>query len=157
MSTSPKIENPPVTVVPATRRRRLSSMVYDGLLLLAVAFGVLMLWVFVGGLIQWDTSNVAIGVWIGRVQWLSIIVVLGVYFVWFWHFHGQTLAMRTWHLKVVTADGRNPSRARAWLRYLLAWPAVLFFGAGIIWSFIDRDGLFLHDRLSGTLVVRLPG
>jgi len=46
--------------------------------------------------------------------------------------------------------------ARCWLRYALAWPSVLLFGAGLLWALIDRDRQFLHDRLAGTCVVLLP-
>ena len=31
--------------------------------------------------------------------------MLGIYFVWFWSHGGQTLAMKTWHIRLVTATG----------------------------------------------------
>jgi uncharacterized RDD family membrane protein YckC len=47
--------------------------------------------------------------------------VLGLYFVISWTRSGQTLAMLTWHLRLVTVDG-NPLRPlRAVARYMLAW------------------------------------
>ena len=39
------------------------------------------------------------------------------------------------------------------LRYALAWPSLLYLGAGLLWAFFDRDRQFLHDRLSGTRLV----
>ena len=58
-----------------------------------------------------------------------LFVVLGTYFVWFWSHSGQTLAMQTWRLRLVTLQGQPVSVARAALRYLLAWmwflPALL--------------------------------
>jgi len=42
---------------------------------------------------------------------------------------------------------------QAVLRYLIAWPSVLFFGIGLLWAIFDKDHLFLHDRLAGTKVV----
>ncbi|HEY6895974.1 MAG TPA: RDD family protein, partial [Rhodocyclaceae bacterium] len=37
-------------------------------------------------------------------------------------------------------------------RYLLSWPSILFFGAGLIWAYLDRDRQFMHDRLAGTRI-----
>jgi uncharacterized RDD family membrane protein YckC len=134
----------------ASRRRRLASMVYESLLLLGVlGFAVMLPYLITGEVWGWTPP--------GGVLWLHIFVVFGIYFVGYWHRLGQTLAMQTWHLKVVTAtDGRNPTLARACLRYVLAWPSVLLCGVGLLWSLFDLDDLFLHDRLAGTRVVLLP-
>jgi hypothetical protein len=32
--------------------------------------------------------------------------------------------------------------------------AVKAAGAGFLWALVDQDGLFLHDRLSGTRIVK---
>jgi uncharacterized RDD family membrane protein YckC len=50
-----------------------------------------------------------------------IFVALGIYFVGFWSHGGQTLAMQTWRIRVVTASGDPLSPRRALCRYLLAW------------------------------------
>ena len=42
-----------------------------------------------------------------------LFIVLGVYFAGLWSSSGQTLAMKTWHIRVQAADGRAPSRTRA--------------------------------------------
>jgi len=31
----------------------------------------------------------------------------------------------------------------------------LLAGAGFLWALVDREGLFLHDRLAGTKIVRI--
>jgi len=58
-----------------------------------------------------------------------LFLVLGLYFVWFWSRQGQTLAMRTWRMKLVDARGQHPSALRSTCRYVLAWlwflPALL--------------------------------
>jgi uncharacterized RDD family membrane protein YckC len=65
--------------------------------------------------------------------------------------------MQTWRLKLVdSATGATPTLARALARYVLCWPSLLFFGAGLLWSLFDRDRQFLHDRLAGTRIVQLP-
>ncbi|HRP24862.1 MAG TPA: RDD family protein [Thauera sp.] len=131
-------------------RRRLASMLYESMLLL----GVLALTFLVPYLILGVVFGVAPPGWLA---WLHIFGVLGVYFVWYWRRHGQTLSMQTWRLKIVNADdGRSASLGRSWLRYALAWPSVLLCGLGLLWALVDRDRQFLHDRLAGTCIVLLP-
>ncbi len=135
----------------ASWRRRLASMLYEGLLLL----GVLALTFLVPYLMLGVAFEVAPPGWFA---WLHIFIVLGVYFVWYWRRQGQTLAMQTWRLKLVEADsGRRLGLGRCWLRYTLAWPSLLLFGVGLLWALVDRDRQFLHDRLAGSCIVLLPG
>jgi uncharacterized RDD family membrane protein YckC len=144
----PEPQRPQVEL--AGLRRRLASMLYESMLLL----GVLALTFMVPYLIIGAIWNAVPPGW---VEWLHMYGVLGVYFVWFWRRNGQTLAMQTWRLSLVTAaDGRVPDLRTCWLRYSLAWPSVLLFGIGLMWAVFDRDRQFLHDRLSGTRVVLLP-
>ncbi|NMG75251.1 RDD family protein [Aromatoleum diolicum] len=130
-------------------RRRLASLLYESLLLL----GVLALTFMVPYLLLGYFFNIAPA---GSVAWLHLYVVLGGYFVWYWRGRGQTLAMQTWRLRLVTADGHAPSLTSCFLRYTLAWPSVLCFGVGLLWALVDRDRQFLHDRLAGTRIVLLP-
>ena len=88
----------------------------------------------------------------GPILLSHVFAVLGAYFLWYWHHGGQTLAMQTWKLQLQTADGRIPTLAQLALRFLLAWPSLLFYGAGLIWALFDRDRQFLHDRLAGTRI-----
>ncbi len=84
---------------------------------------------------------------------LHVFVVLGAYFIGYWHFGGQTLAMQTWQLQIVTENYARPSPASLVLRYLLAWPSIIYFCAGLLWALLDRDHQFLHDRLAKTRIV----
>ena len=54
------------------------------------------------------------------LQQLFIFVVLGIYFGWFWS-KGQTLAMKTWHIRVVDRLGQPITQMRALWRYVLSW------------------------------------
>lgn len=129
-------------------RRRLASLLYEALLLL----GVLALGFMVPYLLLGVFFGIAPAGW---VAWIHIYLVLAAYFILYWRRRGQTLAMQTWRLRLVTADGRAPSLATAWLRYTLAWPSLLCFGLGLAWALVDRDRQFLHDRLAGTRIVLL--
>ena len=103
---------PPLGVAPSLRRR-LACFVYEGLLL----FGVIAAAGLVYALAT-HQRHALVGT-LGLQAWL--FVVIGVYFVWFWSRHGQTLAMRTWHIRLVMHDGARLSATRATARYLLCW------------------------------------
>jgi uncharacterized RDD family membrane protein YckC len=105
--------------------------------------------------------------------------VIGAYFIWYWHKHGQTLAMQTWKMQLVRADGGKPSLPQLLLRYCLAWaiplgmiyliryiladmPVARWYpylggGVGLLWAVFDRDRQFLQDRLAGTKIVFKAG
>ncbi len=141
---------PPLAGLPlAGLRRRLASMLYESLLLLGVWSVGFML------------PHLALGIGLkivlpGSILLIHVFVLFGIYFIWYWRNGGQTLAMQTWKLKLVTADASPPSRQQLYLRYFLSWPSLLFFGAGLVWVLFDRDRQFLHDRLAGTRIIFVP-
>lgn len=121
-------------------------MVYDGLLLVALLFVVTFLFTLVfGSVLQRQERYV-----LQALLWL----VAGIYFIAYWTHGGQTLAMQTWRIKLVDHRGALLTPGKAALRYLAATAGLLFFGAGLVWAVFDREGLFLHDRLVGTRIVR---
>lgn len=135
----------PMTQLPSLRRR-IASMAYESLLLLGVLSVTFML----------PHLALGMGLAITLPSWALIshvFIVLGFYFVWYWHHGGQTLAMQTWKIGISTPSGAQPSLARLALRYVLAWPSIIYLGAGLLWALFDRDRQFLHDRLAGTRLV----
>src|SRR6478672_457133 len=161
-----------MSTAPATPsvKRRLASMLYEAMLL----FGVLFIagWLFSTLLQQRHALYLR-----GALQdWLFL--VLGLYFVWFWTHRGQTLAMKTWRIKVVDKQGDELPAWRAIVRYLLSWLWVVP-GLALAWvldakswllvlipsanvllwalaAFIDPQRQFLHDRIAGTRLVDTP-
>jgi uncharacterized RDD family membrane protein YckC len=87
---------------------------------------------------------------------LFLWLTAGVYFVWCWQKSGQTLAMQTWQLKLVNQDGELLTLMAAMTRYVLASLSLLAFGLGYLWVIVDRDRLFLHDRLLKNQVIFAP-
>ena len=87
---------------------------------------------------------------------IYLVLVAGAYFVWSWTGGRRTLAMRTWRLRLVDAAGAPPSLKAAIRRYLVALVGVPLGGIGILWAFVDRERLFLHDRLAGTRLIVDP-
>ena len=125
--------------------RRLASAVYELLLVVALMFiATFPFLAFVG-----DSTHG----WRRHLLQVWIVFVVGAYFTWFWTRGGQTLPMKTWHIRVVRHDGGTVSTARAIHRYLLALLGTAALGAGFLWALIDRDRQFLHDRLAGTALV----
>ena len=108
----------------------------------------------------------------------ALFTAIGVYFVFCWMRTGQTLALKAWRLRVVDTRGRLPSRVRAVARYLLAWhlwlPGLAIaalvqttavstllallggFALLLTPALIDDQRRLLHDRWTGTRVVRVP-
>ena len=119
--------------------RRLASMVYEAVLLFAVAFFAAWLFFFASG------GRDATAGWLRYTLQLFIGAVFAAYFLWCWLRGGQTLAMRAWHIRLVDVTPR-----KALLRFALA---TLLFPVSIAWALFDRDGQFLHDRLAGTRLV----
>ncbi len=107
---------------------------------------------------------------------LFVFVVLGIYFAGFWSRSGQTLAMKTWHIRLQARGGRAPSQARAFARYAASWLwvlpalasahlsgvrstlafAVVVMAGVLAYALLARlrdDRQFLHDVLCSTQLI----
>jgi len=148
--------------------RRMICFVYEGVLL----FGVLM----AAGLLYASVTGQR-NAMIGRHGLQAFLfVVLGLYFAWFWSHGGQTVAMKTWHIRLQCKDGTAVSPQRACARYVLSWawfapalallwmtpadglwPTLAIIVAGVLvyaalaWSNPDRQ--FWHDIACATRLV----
>lgn len=147
-------------------KRRMACWLYEGMLL----FGV----VFIAGYLFSTLSQTRHALDNRHLQQAFLFTVFGIYFVWLWA-KGQTLAMKTWHIRVVDAQGHPLTQARALWRYLLSWLwflpplavggafslpggelAVIVIGWVLIWALLSRfhaQGQFVHDALAGTRLV----
>lgn len=127
--------------------RRYLALVYEALLMLALALSLTALYYLLSG----DASS--------GVKRLGLQVLLylgmGAYFVRCWAVSGQTLASQTWRLKVVSATGGVLTISQAALRYVVASVLLLPAGLTFWWALLDREHCFLHDRLLGSRVVRI--
>lgn len=149
-------------------RRRLACFLYEGVLL----FGVVM----IAGLLYGALTNQRHALVGTTGLQVFLFFLLGAYFVTFWTRSGQTLAMQTWHVRVVTRNGAPLTVARATCRYLLswlwfvpalaiahssgltgAWPMFAAMIAGVLayaalaWLHPERQ--FWHDAVCGTRLV----
>lgn len=125
--------------------RRLACALYESLLLLAV---LLIAALPVAAL----TLRLPHELMIALMR-LYLLLVAGGYFALFWR-RGQTLAMKTWRIRIESARGGPPSLGQVWARYCLACLNLLLLGIGWWAALLSRDRQFLHDRLVGTRLVR---
>lgn len=123
-------------------------LIYDALVVIAISFACALVFLWLAG----DATH---GVKRYLLQ-LFLLLSVGFYFVWCWLKSGQTLAMQTWQLKLVSQNGQLLSMHVAIARYLLACVSLALFGLGFLWAIIDRDRLFLHDRLLKTHIIYAP-
>jgi uncharacterized RDD family membrane protein YckC len=106
-----------------------------------------------------------------------LFVVFGIYFTWFWS-RGQTLAMKTWNIRLVDRNGQPVTQPRAFARYLLSWlwflpplaalapfgltageSVVIILGWVAVWALLSRfhpEQQFWHDALAGTRLITSP-
>jgi uncharacterized RDD family membrane protein YckC len=147
--------------------RRMASWLYEGMLL----FGL----VFVSGWLFSTLGQMRDAMDTRRpLLQAFLFVVFGVYFSWFWT-KGQTLAMKTWNIRVVDRLGRPLTQGRALLRYVCSWlwflppmaaiapfhlpgleAAVLLIGWVVVWALLSRfhpQRQFWHDALAGTRLI----
>ena len=144
---------------------------YEGILM----FGV----VFIAGYLFGTMSQTRNAMDNRHALQAFLFVIFGIYFVWFWA-KGQTLAMKTWNIRVVDARGQAITQARAILRYVLSWvwflPALaavgifklsgvslsgaqtgfIMVGWVLVWAFLSRfspQQQFWHDIAAGTRLV----
>ena len=104
-----------------------------------------------------------------------VFVMFGIYFAWCWSRGGQTLAMRTWRIRLVDREGRRVGQVRALFRYACCWLWVLppmalmaplklsaaeigaaLLGWVALWALASQlhpQKQFLHDALAGTRLI----
>ena len=146
--------------------RRMACWLYEGVLL----FGV----VVAAGLVFSIATQMRHGLSHRGAFIAFLFCVIGLYFVWFWT-RGETLAMRTWRIRVVDRFGRPLTYGRAFIRYVFSFiwllPPLAAFGSNkvamaplmilllgwvAVWALLSRfhpEGQFWHDALAGTRLV----
>ena len=133
-----------LVATPPGLARRFAALLYEGVLLFGVLFPAGFLYSVLTNQQHAREGRVGLG--------LFLFAVMGLYFVGFWTRSGQTLAMKTWHLRVTDASGRPLGWGRALLRYCFSW---LWF----LPALVSVRALNLHDwaALAGSLLAGLAG
>lgn len=162
--------SPPAPPQPRTPglARRLACLLYEGLLV----FGLVM----TGGFLYAAATRQPQSMTGTRGLQLWLFLLMGAYFTVCWSRLGQTLAMKTWHIRLVTHDLRPVGTGRALLRYLLswlwfvpalvtlqvtglkgAWPTTVMLAVGVLayasLSRLHPQRAYLHDAICGTRLI----
>lgn len=133
---------------PASFLVRLAAMIYESLLVTAV--------LFVASFIVLPLVGELHAGWQRHLFQAYLVAVLFAYFTTFWLRSGQTLAMKTWRIRLCDRAGGTISFRQAALRFFVALAGALLVGAGFWWALFDRERQFFHDRVAGTRLVRVP-
>jgi uncharacterized RDD family membrane protein YckC len=156
--------------------RRLISVVYEALLLVALLFGENFLLLPLisprhpGGtqpLIVPDLPTRAI-------LFCALFATAAIYFVWCWTGGRRTLPMKTWRMRLVDRNDAPLNYKTAFARYLAAWigpglalltyvamrpiglgaVAIVPLALNYLAAFVDPERQFLHDRIAGTRIAQ---
>lgn len=151
-------------------KRRMACWLYEGLLM----FGV----VFLAGYLFGTLTQTRHALNNRHALQAFLFLIFGIYYAWFWA-KGQTLAMKTWNIRILSATGQPISQSRALWRYVLSWiwflpplaliapfalsageTSLLVIGWVTVWALLSRfhpQQQFWHDAWAGTrLVSSLP-
>jgi uncharacterized RDD family membrane protein YckC len=162
-----------------TIKRRIALNLYEMLVLFGVlAFTFLVPHLIIGVLFEVTAPP--------AILMAHLYLVLAFYFMWYWTKTGQTLAMQTWRIQLVSEDGSIMKRSQALMRFAIGslWliPAalllfinirinpsasmggsvsIIFFSITLfLWplsAMLDRNNRqSIPDRWSGTRLVQLP-
>ncbi len=136
-----------VGLAPAGLARRFAAIVYDSLLIAAILYAAAIpaVWLHGGAVppgLPWFQA------WLAFAAWLYLAAS--------WTRGGQTLGMRAWRCRLVTAAGGPVGWGRAAVRFAAAAVSWACLGLGFWWALADRERRTWHDRWSGTRIVLLP-
>lgn len=151
---------------------RLLALVYETVLVAALLMVAGFVFQPLHGLLPAQVARV--------LQSLFLLLVLALYFGWCWLRSGQTLALKTWRMRLVAPDGRPIGMRAAALRFVLGLLLYLPLLATSVWWFyqrqqalpylllmlvlwiahwgwalIDGERQLLLDRLAGTRLIKV--
>ena len=83
-------------------------------------------------------------------------LLLMIYLVGLWTWRGTTIGNIVFGLKIVRTDGQPVTLGVAIVRALASLLSLEVMGFGFFWFAWDREKQACHDKIAGTLVVRMP-
>lgn len=125
--------------------RRIATVVYDLLLLLAI--------LFVATLIVLPFHHAEAFEPDSPLYTGYLLLVSAGFYGWFWTHGGQTLGMRAWKIRLVDQHGRVPGWPSAMLRFVAAIFSWGLAGSGFLYILLNKKRLAMHDIASQTFIV----
>jgi uncharacterized RDD family membrane protein YckC len=84
------------------------------------------------------------------------LILLAAYGVVMWSVRGSTVGGIICNLALIKQDGHEVDWGTAAIRALGAFVSFVVIGLGFIWIAIDPEKRSWHDKIAGTIVVRVP-
>lgn len=84
------------------------------------------------------------------------LLAWAAYHIGMWTWKGTTIGGIVMGIKVVRTDGREIDFAVALVRAVASVFSALAFGLGFFWAGWSRDKQSWHDKIAGTMVIRVP-
>jgi uncharacterized RDD family membrane protein YckC len=109
-------------------------------------------WVRMGALLL---DALLIGFLMGVLHHHLELFALAVYGAVMWKLRGSTIGGIVFDLRVVRVDGRAVDWETAIVRALGCFLSAAVAGLGFIWIAFDDNGQAWHDKIAGTVVVRV--
>jgi len=132
------------TIVSVGFFRRITAMIYDAFLLIAILFLAAAI------LLPFNEGEAV----------TAKTIIIPYYFLvsfsfygWFWTHNGQTAGLKTWKIRLKTIDGQALTWKHALIRFLAAILSWALLGFGFLWILVDKNNYALHDYLSKTVLV----
>ncbi|MEM7053877.1 MAG: RDD family protein [Pseudomonadota bacterium] len=128
--------------------RRLSALIYDGLIIIAI-------WM-IGSIFVVVAGDGAIAA--GRLWFqLYLLALSWAYFASSWLIGGQTVGMRAWKIRLISTRPARLGPKIGWLDSLIRFGVGLIslavFGLGFIWSIFRVDRAGWHDLASRSRLI----
>ncbi|MFK7892462.1 MAG: RDD family protein [Granulosicoccus sp.] len=120
--------------------RRAAAFFYDSLLLVALFF-------FITSAALTFNNGQAIEHWSYK---LLLLFVAFLFFDWFWRHGGQTLGMRAWRIKLVSAERSLITLNQTLIRFA---SGAFLFGLTLLFMLANDRSEAIHDRLSRTNII----
>ena len=138
---------PPPEIQYASAKHRLLSIVYDGLLLGAVLFIAMAIFIPIANSAGLESGHPVYSVY--------FLLVCFLFYAGFWTHGGQTLGMKTWKMRLQQNNGDAITWPLALVRFITAifsWSAA---GAGFVWSLFSPQKRTWHDFASKSVLIDL--
>lgn len=91
-----------------------------------------------------------------RGEFRSELIFLAAYGAVMWKLRGTTVGGIICDLKVARMDGRPIDWSTAVVRALACFLSLAIVGLGFVWIALDPEHQAWHDKIAGTVVVRVP-
>lgn len=98
---------------------------------------------------------VLLGWLLGHLNGFGVILWIA-YHVGMWTWKGTTIGGVVCRIRVVREDGRDLDFSLALVRALAAVFSFLAFGIGFFWAGWTRERQSWHDKIAGTIIVKVP-